>query len=454
MLQRIFLQLRDIYGWKDNARKGRTITLISSLLTSFYNVFITGIFYTGFLSMYEISLVGVGIITFIGPLANCFSIFSPMVLERIQKRKWILISAKIYYYFMVIIATNLMPLLVSDPGLRVVWFCVLQFLATAIYAVFSAGFTPWFYNFYPQDTHTRTAYLSYNQIFSSILSSCILLISSALTTLVESSGYQEVLILALRYFAFVLVLIDVLFQAQAKEYPYPLETDRVHLHEVFTLSFRFPKYLRCLLVMFAWNFICTLNNGTWNYYLLNNVGFSYATINLSSIFCLLMVLLFTPFWRRVLNRLGWVRTFGLCVLIWSPTEVYFFFLSPVTRWMYLPGIIIQNFISVGMNLSYANLFYLNLPEKNATTHTCFQAFFCNLFSCLGLLTSTLWCSWFGEETVIYLGALPTTAVQYTTLARFAAMFLLSLILLRHWHAFTPESEINLLTHAINPSDKD
>ena len=110
-LNAIWSQLRLIYGWKDEKRKGRSISLISTLLTSFYNVFITGIFYTGFLSMYEISLVGVGIITFISPLANCFSIFSPMVLERIQKRKWLLAGAKIYYYFMIIIATNLMPLL-------------------------------------------------------------------------------------------------------------------------------------------------------------------------------------------------------------------------------------------------------------------------------------------------------------------------------------------------------
>ena len=66
------LELRQIYGWHDDQRKGRTISLISSLLTSVYNVFITGVFHTGFLSMYDIDLVGVGIISFIPPLANCF----------------------------------------------------------------------------------------------------------------------------------------------------------------------------------------------------------------------------------------------------------------------------------------------------------------------------------------------------------------------------------------------
>ena len=85
-LNAIWSQLRLIYGWKDEKRKGRSISLISTLLTSFYNVFITGSFYTGFLCMYEISLVGVGIITFISPLANCFSIFSDCV-----PRSWIFV---------------------------------------------------------------------------------------------------------------------------------------------------------------------------------------------------------------------------------------------------------------------------------------------------------------------------------------------------------------------------
>ena len=35
------LELRQIYGWHDDQRKGRTISLISSLLTNVYNVFIT-----------------------------------------------------------------------------------------------------------------------------------------------------------------------------------------------------------------------------------------------------------------------------------------------------------------------------------------------------------------------------------------------------------------------------
>ena len=79
------MMLSDIYNLKDDLAKGRLISLGSSLMTAFYNVFITGIFYTGFLSMYGMSIIPY--------IASCFSVFSPMALRRFKKRKGILLAA-------------------------------------------------------------------------------------------------------------------------------------------------------------------------------------------------------------------------------------------------------------------------------------------------------------------------------------------------------------------------
>ena len=431
-------QLRSLYGWHEEQQKGRTIILLDALLTAVFNVFITGIFYTGFLTMYEIDLVSVGIITFIPPLASTFHMFSPMILERIRRRKPVLIAAKIYFYSMYIIATNLMPLAVTDPHQRVIWFCIILFFAYAVYSLFSDGFTPWFYNYYPSEPRHRAAFISYNQIFSSATSSAVLLLTGLLVTVVGSR--QNTFILAFRYFAFVLVLVDVFFQARAKEYPYPVRAKKINLREVFTLSRQHKKFMTCLYLMFIWNYISNLNNGLWNYYLLNTVHFPYSTISTASALYPLILFAVSPLWRRILARQSWIRTFGIGVLIWVPTEIYFFFLSPATKWMYYPGALVQHFLSVGLNLSYANVFYMNLPTENASTHTSFQALFCNLCAFLGLMTGTLLCNWVGDWTW-QLGIVTVTAVQYTTILRAVFMLPLGLYLMKHWRDFTPESEI-------------
>ena len=129
--------LSDIYSVKNEEGKGRLITLTSGMVAALYNVFITGIFYTGFLSMYGISITGVGIVTFIPYIATCFSVFSPSILGRFQKRKGILLAAKIYFYAMYILATTLMPQFVTDPDDRLIWFIVILFLAYSVRLSFS-----------------------------------------------------------------------------------------------------------------------------------------------------------------------------------------------------------------------------------------------------------------------------------------------------------------------------
>lgn len=439
-LQALKMSMSDIYSTKDDEAKGRLISLGSALVAAFYNVFITGIFYTGFLSMYGISITGVGIVTFIPYIASCFSLFSSAILERIKKRKWVLLASKVYFYAMYIVATTIMPQFVTDPDARLMWFIVILFLAYSVFALFSPGFTTWFYRFYPEDNDRRTRYIVLNQVFSSIMSSAILLLSGVLTDAVAGSPMQDRLIIGLRYLAFVLVLVDVGMQACAREYPYP-EAPKLSISQIFTLPFRYRKFLYCMLLMFAWNFNSNLNNGTWNYHLLNHLGFNYTLLNACSVMYTVVLLCTQNAWKRILRRFSWVKTFGIAVLIFVPTEFVMFSIQPGMAWLYVIAAFIQNLISVGLNFSYSNILYMNLPEENSTAHIAFNTIGCNLFAFLGMMVGTYVASLTGDDSPIMLLGVPTYAVQFTTLMRAALMTIMGIIFIKHWKAFTRDQDI-------------
>ena len=435
-----FSSMSDIYNTQDEYAKGRLISLGSGLITSFYNVFITGIFYTGFLSMYDISITDFGVISFIPYIASCFSVFSGMILGKIKKRKAVLLGAKIFFYAMYIIAITLMPQFVTDSRMRMYWFVGILFVGYAVYALFSPGLTTWFYNFYPADNERRTRYIMLNQIFSSVMSCIILLFSGLLTDAVAGSPHQKTLILTLRYLAFALVLIDVFMQSRAKEYPYP-ESPTTHFRQVFTLPFRYRKFMLCLLMMFAWNYIANLNNGLWNYHLLNHMHFSYTLLNSVSMMYTAILICTAPLWRKLLRRYSWIKTFGLTNLVWWPTEIAFFFMTIDRPWMFLPLSFIQNCLNVGFNLSYSNVLYMNLPEEDSTTHIAFYTIGCNLFAFLGLMTGTWISSITGDSTVPFMG-MQAYSVQFTTLARAVTMLAMGLVCTLKWRSFTPERDIS------------
>lgn len=441
-LEAFRISFSDIFNTRDDMAKGRTINLTCTLLAAFYNVFITGIFYTGFLSMYGISITGVGIITFIPYIANLTTIFSSKLISRFDKkrRKYWLVASKIYFYFMYIVATTLMPQFVTDPGARLIWFAVILFMAYAVYAMFSPGITVWFYQFFPKDNERRTRYLLLCQVFSSIMSTCILLFSGILTDAIAGSPFQNTLILGFRYLAFALVVTETIVQLRAKDFSPEDDGRKMRLSDAFTVPFKHRKFLMCMIMMFCWNYIANLNNGLWNYHLLNHMHFKYTLINLISAMYTVILLVLSGPWRRVLRRFSWIKTFGIACLLWVPTEVAFFFMTPERAFMFVPVCFVQNVLSVGLNLSYANILYMNLPEENSTACIAFNIIGCNICAFLGLLTGTAVSSITGDNTVAMLG-MDVYAVQFTTLMRGVTILAMGVILFTRWRAFTREDDI-------------
>ena len=438
-LKAFWFVFTDLFNIRDDDARGRTVYLSCVLFSAFYNVFITGIFYTGFLSMYDISITGVGIVSFIPSIANIFTIFSSRVLSRFKRRKPVLLVAKLLYFAIKIVAVTLMPQFVQDPNARLIWFGVLTFIAHAFYAPFAPGYTVWFYRFYPQENHRRTQYFQLSQIFSSIMSTIVLLFSGMLTDAVAGSPMQDQIILIFRYVAFALTVVETVIQIFAKEYP-EQDDAKLKLTEVFTLPFKYPKFLLCMIFMFVWSFVSNLNNGLWSYHLLNHMHFSYTLINSVSIAYTFILLLTNGFWGKLLRRYSWIKTFGIACLVFVPTEVFFFIMSPETSWIFLPNSMIQNLCSVGLNLAYANVLYMNLPKENSTAHIAFHTIGINIFSFLGLMVGTWVSSLTGDSTIPFMG-LQVYSVQFTTLMRGAALLIIGLVLVKKWRWFTSAEDI-------------
>ena len=210
--------------------------------------------------------------------------------------------------------------------------------------------------------------------------------------------------------------------------------------DVLTVPFRYKKFMLCMAIMFVWNYITYLNSGLWQYHLLNHLDFPYTLLNGVTILYTVILLFTTPLWRKVLRRFSWVRTFGFTLLIWLPTELFFFFFNKEMAFLYVPVGAIQNFISVGLNFAYANILYLNMPEDQSTTLTAFNIVGCNLFALLGTISGTAISAISGDSTMSFLG-MEIYSVQITVLVRAALIAIMGFVTFRYWRVFSPEQEI-------------
>ena len=121
-------------------------------------------------------------------------------------------------------------------------------------------------------------------------------------------------------------------------------------------------------------------------------------------------------------------------------------MSPETAWLYVPLCVVQNILNVGVNLSYANVLYINLPRDNETALIAFNTLGRNFCAFLGLLTGTYVSSLTGDTAVRTLG-MDVYSVQYTCLMRAAALFILGMILVLRWRTFTPDADAAAIDEA-------
>ena len=291
-----------LFNFRDEKAKGRSCMLLSSVVASVISWLTTGLFYTSFLMANGIDIVNIGIITFVPFIANCFSIFSPSILERFKRRKAVLAASRAAYYTLNILGITVMPYFVQDPSLKMTLFVAIVFSANIINALFTSGYQVWQVNFIPNEV--RAEYFSANTLITAFIGCGAALVSSVVADALAGSPYQDTIIVLFRYAAYALALLDVLILSLPKEYPYSQTQAKPRFRDIFIKPFQHKKFVMTMGIVFAWTFCINVPLSSVNYYLINNVGVDYTFIYTINMFYPIFLLIFLPPWKKILGRPG------------------------------------------------------------------------------------------------------------------------------------------------------
>ncbi len=372
-----------LFNFRDETSVGRSMILLHTFFTGIANIFITGTFYTGFLTNNGIDIVRVGIITFIPYFAWIFGLFGPKLMARFKKRRSILIFNHVFYYVCVVLATTLMPMVVSDPGQRTLWFGVFLLLGNVSNALIGSGLTAWHLHFIP-DGQDRNFYFSVTNLVTNLTGTAAAIGASLLTDSLAGSPHQAQVIVVMRLVSFVLMLFSGLaLLLVPKEYPYTNVQSDYSLKDVFFRPIRNKKFFLSILVAVAWNCIGNFNAGTWSYYILNTVGMKYALTYTSSVVCAIGGIFLLSGWRQMINRFGWSQIIFVNVVVTGVLELVMSMTTANTVWIYVLGATISGLNLIGAQITFANVFYINLPKNDPDIYITFYNFMIYIFIFLG-----------------------------------------------------------------------
>ena len=105
---------RKVYNFHEPDARGRVCLLVYTIVEYFLVYITSGIFYTQFLQSYGVDITGVGILNFVPFFASMFVFFTPGLLNRFPKRRWLLAGCKFMYYLLNVAGLTLLPALIKD----------------------------------------------------------------------------------------------------------------------------------------------------------------------------------------------------------------------------------------------------------------------------------------------------------------------------------------------------
>jgi len=379
-----------VFNLHEEKARGRTAMIASGIIASIAANLTGGVFYSGFLVGFNISLVNIGILSFVPYMASLFCLLSPLVLERFKKRKWLLAGGRILYYTINILGLTLLPQLVKDPGARILGFALIIFFANAVNNIFSQGYSVWHLNFLPEDI--RADYFNQSNIINNIMTGAVLIASSAITDALPAGGAEQLhIILVLRYVAYGIAFLDVLMLVLPKEFPYPQTLQKLSPGKVLSLPFKNKKFLLTMSIMVAYTFAANISTPFINVHLIENVKISYSLINGINALYFLVFILFGNIAKRQIARWSWFKTFAIWVMIQAPTFLLYSFVHNVdgsTNWLFITVRLLQHVGGLFITLTYSNFPYINLPEADRTAYMSFYVIVVHTSALLSMLFGT------------------------------------------------------------------
>jgi len=384
-------KIRILLKPEDEKAANRVNIIFSNYSLNSINNLVGGNFFTGFLILMQADDAFIGIVTMMAIAGNLAQVFSPLLMERLKKRRNILIAARCTIYFLNIIIIGIIPYLKFTNGPKLTILLMVTLLINLINAISSPGFSVWHLKSIPESI--RAKFFSFYGISCSIVTYAIILGASRIVDVFKASGNEMEGLMILRVIAVIICLIDIYFLFRIKEYPNLKDKDEVNLLNIFIKPLREKKYLITVAIACLWGFSASIPGPYYNFYLLKDIKVDYAYLTLISLLYIPAQIVFTPLWAKWIRATSWFKILYIAMGMFLINYIGLAFVTRDTLFIYLISVVYGFVFAAAINLVFSNIAFINLPVGNQTIYI---GFFSTVYN-LSCLTGVF----FGKEFIKY-----------------------------------------------------
>ena len=332
----------------------------------------SGPFLVGFLKHLGASDTVCGYILAIPILAAAIQFLAPIVLERLEYRKRIIILGSELHRILLclLIVIPFLPLpdsvrLWIAGGLYLVSNLAVSFVSPAVSNLYVSFVEP----------QNRGKYFGSRESYLLVFATVMNLAMGKVLDLFRDAGNERGGLVAIYATVFVLMLINTWSYLRMKEVPLGHNPDVMKIREVFTLPLKSPLFLRFFVLSILWNIGIQVSGAFYGVYQVNELAMNYTQINLYGMLSNIVYFSAAFVWGKLADKLGWAFTsmvsflfIGFACLIW-----FFITKGPLMVPLLLLAMVLSGLAWSGINVSLFNLQFDFMPEEKRTVYIGFNS---------------------------------------------------------------------------------
>ena len=409
----------------DGRAKGRQGLLCGTLSLHFLRNLISGTYFTGLLLAMDADDIYIGYITMIMTMCTFFQMFAPLYLEKMKRRKTLLLVIHSIYHFLNIVVVGVIPLMPWPKETILNVFMITVFLLSVTNALGAPGFSDWHMQSLPYER--RISYWTVQNLTSQILGVCIAYIAGLFLDFfvdnrIAFGGISPTLtaLLLLRILAVILAACEIYFYTWIKEYPYEknIREKNDHGMRLLLLPLKNKAYIMTVSIQVLWTFIGGVIGPYFSVYLLDEVKMSYSFLALGGFISTPIILIMTPIWGKMLQRKRWINLLAMVMAGYSLVYLLNPLITSSTQFLYPVVILVSNFFSPCISVALGHLSYMKMPEQNRTAYLSLFSVLVQGASLLGTFVGTQFIA-HTEDKVLNLFGFTMVNKQYLNLIQFA-----------------------------------
>ncbi len=355
----------------DNLELSRRRFVLEGCLANAIFTLTSGAFLVGYASYLGANEQFNGIIMALPLLANIIQMFSPLVLEKLPRRRPLIVALCLFYRTLLCLMMFI-PFVTDSKPARLLILGSMYFLAYCASGFLTPASASWIISLVPEKLRGR--YFGLRDMCILASAAVVSLVMGRILDLFKLHNQDYLGFVVVFSVALIITLFNVLTLKRIKEPEVKPYDQTLDIKRLISIPLRDKQFRKVVLLNILWNLSVQFSLPFFSVYMVNGLKLSYTYIMVIGIILSCVQSYSARIWGRISEKRSWEFTVVASMTVLGIVHVTWSFINHSTYFLIIPFVQVLAGIGwAGVNLSLFNIQFKYAPQEGRTVFVGFNA---------------------------------------------------------------------------------